>query len=217
MENSIDSIENYSSYKRNYQHSNDEISSKSREKFIYSNNDTKSFVLNANIIDEVDNKRESPPPQQIHASNSREMFKFDRSFTIHEDNEEVLNNFDDNLKEIENNFNSRLTFDEEKFDNQNSTEILDNEDDDDGEKNNVNEQVQNNNLSNSLSYQVCSISSLNNYFFLYNFVYFFFKSFEKDVVQQFCEKHINKIKAYVENLHNVLPMPVDCWIEEKGL
>ncbi len=39
---------------------------------------------------------------------------------------------------------------------------------------------------------------------------------EKDVVQQFCEKHLTKIKTFIENLCKFLPLPVECWIEEKG-
>ncbi len=31
----------------------------------------------------------------------------------------------------------------------------------------------------------------------------------KDVVQQFCEKHLDKIKAYIRNVSQTLPMPVD--------
>jgi hypothetical protein len=37
----------------------------------------------------------------------------------------------------------------------------------------------------------------------------FYFGCNKDVVQQFCEKHLDKIKNYVKNINQILPMPVD--------
>ena len=39
------------------------------------------------------------------------------------------------------------------------------------------------------------------------FKYFYMGS--KDVVQQFCEKHLDKIKAYIKNLTCALAMPAE--------
>jgi len=35
----------------------------------------------------------------------------------------------------------------------------------------------------------------------------------RDTVQHFCEKHLDKIKAYMEKLSVKLPLPVKCTIE----
>lgn len=37
----------------------------------------------------------------------------------------------------------------------------------------------------------------------------------RDTVQHFCEKHLDKIKAYMESLSVKLPLPVKCTIEER--
>merc|ERR1719192_2688701 len=37
----------------------------------------------------------------------------------------------------------------------------------------------------------------------------------RDTVQHFCEKHLNKIKSYMESLTVKLPLPVKCTIEER--
>ena len=37
----------------------------------------------------------------------------------------------------------------------------------------------------------------------------------RDTVQHFCEKHLNKIKSYMESLMVKLPLPVKCTIEER--
>ena len=36
----------------------------------------------------------------------------------------------------------------------------------------------------------------------------------QDVVQQFCTKHLGKIRTYVESLSSRVPIPVKCSIEE---
>ena len=124
MNNSIDSIENYKN-RNNYQQnfSNDELNSKSKEKLssFFTNSDTKSFILNG-IDVETDgngvNKSASSSPHltsanALHGANSRELLMFDKSFTIHENDEEVLDDFDDKLKAIENNFNEKFSFKQE--------------------------------------------------------------------------------------------------------
>jgi hypothetical protein len=100
--------------------SNEELNSKSRDRLssIFTNSETKSFVLNA--IDEqvvIKNASIDTSPMQpqniFNTTNSREMLKFDKSFTIHEeDDEEVLKEFDENLKEIEKGFNDKLNLNE---------------------------------------------------------------------------------------------------------
>ena len=37
----------------------------------------------------------------------------------------------------------------------------------------------------------------------------------RDTVQHFCEKHLDKIKNYMESLTVKLPLPVKCTIEER--
>ena len=37
----------------------------------------------------------------------------------------------------------------------------------------------------------------------------------RDTVQHFCEKHLNKIKSYMESVNVKLPLPVKCTIEER--
>ena len=37
----------------------------------------------------------------------------------------------------------------------------------------------------------------------------------RDTVQHFCEKHLDKIKSYMESLTVKLPLPVKCTIEER--
>ena len=37
----------------------------------------------------------------------------------------------------------------------------------------------------------------------------------RDTVQHFCEKHLDKIKAYMESVSVKLPLPVKCTIEER--
>ena len=37
----------------------------------------------------------------------------------------------------------------------------------------------------------------------------------RDTVQHFCEKHLDKIKAYMESLSVKLPLPIKCTIEER--
>ena len=37
----------------------------------------------------------------------------------------------------------------------------------------------------------------------------------RDTVQHFCEKHLDKIKSYMESLMVRIPLPVKCSIEER--
>ena len=37
----------------------------------------------------------------------------------------------------------------------------------------------------------------------------------RDTVQHFCEKHLDKIKSYMESLMVRIPLPVKCTIEER--
>ena len=99
--------------------SNDELNIKSRDKLssLFTNSETKSFVLNSNIdnSDELMANKIDPPLTIINSANSRELLKFDKSFTIHEeDDEEVLKEFDENLKEIEKGFTEKLNLNEQE-------------------------------------------------------------------------------------------------------
>ena len=55
----------------------------------------------------------------------------------------------------------------------------------------------------------------NNYFLYYQRMSVFEPYPMRDTVQHFCEKHLDKIKSYMESITARLPLPVKCTIEER--
>lgn len=150
--------------------SNDELNSKSKDKLssMFSNSEAKSFVLNAlDVADtfmDYNNKSASMESDVMMTNgmgntvNSREFMKFDKSFTIHEeDDEEVLKEFDKDLKEIESNFDKKFNLNEE---------FPMNEDDTNNEIENEIEESKN---------LIQNVSTLSNKVFICHILRFFFK------------------------------------------
>lgn len=42
------------------------------------------------------------------------------------------------------------------------------------------------------------------------------QTLDKDVVKQFCDKHSDKIRAYIQGIASMIPLPVECGIDEIG-
>lgn len=66
----------------------------------------------------------------------------------------------------------------------------------------------NNFLTYSLNNKSYTLNSTNNYYNNYHNDY-------RDGIKHFCEKHLDKIKMYMERLNFKIPLPVRCYIEEK--
>lgn len=207
LSHSLDSIEN-SPTKTKYilsrsqseESSAETLSKSSSTRYFHRESSTKSEILNSTL-------KES---QRSHTLSNSLDFRFDKSLTIHEDDEENAEQDkkrdDDDDERINQNQVESLT-DNQEVNQENIDEIISSIDkciDEEEKKDKVKELVTLREKEEILSVAETRLSTRCS-----DYV-----SLDRDVVRQFCDKHMDKICAYINSLFPSLPLPIDCWIDD---